>query len=239
MLPLRTESGEGLYLILGSERPGLPAAFRPLGVTERIGHGEVDHVGRLIAPGFERGRHVEYPHVVMVGDTHLGGPLVGDQPPQRFVDRQLTGSQFADQVEVQQKVPQCGVRVRAVGHQPLHLRARLGVVVVILLHRVEHQAGHRSGVVGVLHGSHRAGFVCTGVGAGEPCAGCADAVLVALVLLGVDLAAEAALGCAVGGAAAVLAPPVAARGVCHRCPWRGRGDRTGDVTRLVLRIGCA
>lgn len=35
VLPLRTESGEGRYLILGSERPGLPAAFRPLGVTER------------------------------------------------------------------------------------------------------------------------------------------------------------------------------------------------------------
>lgn len=35
VLPLRTESGEGRYLLLGSERPGLPAAFRPLGVTER------------------------------------------------------------------------------------------------------------------------------------------------------------------------------------------------------------
>ena len=78
-----------------------------------------------------------------------------------------------------------------------------------------------------------------GVGAGEPCAGCADAVLVALVLLGVDLAAEAALGCAVGGAAAVLAPPVAVRRVRHRCPWQVRGDWTGDVTRPVLRIGRA
>jgi hypothetical protein len=27
VLPLRTESGEGRYLLLGSERPGLPAAL--------------------------------------------------------------------------------------------------------------------------------------------------------------------------------------------------------------------
>lgn len=89
---------EARYLILGSERPGLPAVFRPLGVTERkapVGAASragslawVDgHVVEVAAPAagaaevlalqvFDRDAKVPRPRAVPIGCSGRGQPLL-------------------------------------------------------------------------------------------------------------------------------------------------------------------